>query len=268
MEGRGRGAVAGGQSHWAAVVALLAMALAGCGSPSSPSIRPTTPANPSPPGVATNFRYLNPSLYPAQDTQLAQASAQLQAVWTPYDVTVIPGQHVLDGMPTPPKVLNLTNGALSDAAAQALAWAEYRENAFIGWLEAKVQPGLNDHLRVRGLFNGIVGNTVRAGTSVDDPTCDLYAASMAVIPVDESIRAFEAGKGYSVTSTYALVDKYVGPNCATRTASGQTIYAYPSAISVETGTIRHDDVLGDIFFAESGRVCVTGTQIPACGAVQ
>lgn len=268
MEGRGRVGTAGTQLWWIAVLALLTLALAGCGSPSSPSIRSTAVASPSPSSIATNYRYLNPTLYPRQDTPLTQASAQLQAVWTAYDVTIIPGQHLLDAMPTPPKVLNLTNGKLSEAEAQALAWSEYRENAFVGWLEAKVQPGLNDHLRVHGLFNGIIGNTVRAGQSVNNPPCDLYATQMAVLPVDQSVQAFEAGKGYTVSAQYALVDRYPA-GCSITAAGGQVLFSTQTdTIAVETGVIRHDAVLGAFFFAESGRDCATPTQIPACGALR
>jgi len=114
-------------------------------------------------------------------------------------------------MPAPPKVINNTNGKLSDADAEAFAWAEYRQSAFLGWLEANVQPGLNDHLRNHGLFNGDIGNAVRAGQHVTDPPCDLYASQMAIVPVDSSITSFEAGKGYAVTSQYELVDLYKAP---------------------------------------------------------
>ena len=268
MEWRGRPATGGTPSMWIALPALLALALAGCSSPSSPSIHPTAVGSPSPSSLATNYRYLNPSLYPAQDTPLTQASAQLQAVWTAYDVTVIPGQHILDGMPAPPKVLNLTNGKLSDADVEALAWSEYRENAFVGWLEAKVQPGFNDHLRVHGLFNGIIGNAVRAGQSVNNPPCDLYATQMAVVPVDQSIQAFEAGKGYTVSAQFALVDRYPA-GCAITAADGRTLFSTQTdTVAVETGVVRHDDVLGAFFFAESGRDCATFTQIPACGVLR
>lgn len=264
MEGRSRKAVASRLS-WPLVL-VVAGVVAGCGSPVSPTATPRTAA-PTPSAVATNYRYLNPELYPEQDTPIAQASARLQAVWTPYDVTVIPGRHLLDSMPSPPHVLNMTNGGLSDADAEALAWAEYRENAFVGWLEAHTQPGLNDHVRVHGLFNGVLGNTVRAGTSVIDPRCDLYAARMAVVPVDPSVGAFEAGKGYTVSAPYALVDLYPA-GCAITTAGGQTLFSEQSnTVAVETGAIRHDDVLGDIFYAESGRDCAASTQIPACGAL-
>jgi hypothetical protein len=265
VKGRLRAASAGTQSWWMAILALLALALAGCGSPSSPSIRPTGLASPSPSSVATNYRYLNPTLYPAQDTPLIQASAQLQAVWTAYDVTVIPGQHILDAMPTPPKVLNLTNGKLSDADARALAWSEYRENAFLGWLEAKLQPGLNDHIRAHGLFNGVIGNAVRAGQAVTNPACGLYASQIAVIPVDQAVVTFEEGKGYSVTSQFALVDRYNAP-CTVSTAAGPLFTASSDVVIVETGSVRHDEVLGDVYFAESGRDCQPGSAISACGA--
>jgi hypothetical protein len=250
-------------------VVAAAVVLAGCGSPANPAPTATrTPSAASSTAAPIDYRYLNPSLYPVQDTPLAQASAQLQAVWTGYDVTTIPSRHVLGSMPTPPKVVNLTGGKLSDADAEAMAWAEYRENAFVGWLEARLQPGLNDHLRAHGLFNGIIGNTVRAGRSVNNPPCDLYATKMAVVPVDDSVRAFEAGKGYTVAGQYALVDLYPA-GCAITTTDGQTLFpAQSDTVAVESGIVRHDDVLGDIFVADSGRDCATLTQIPACGALR
>ncbi|WP_337313565.1 hypothetical protein [Candidatus Aeolococcus gillhamiae] len=251
------------------MIGLLALALvcalAGCGAPSSPTPTPPKPTL-SPSALATNYRYLNPALYPDRDTPIGQASAQLQAVWTPYDVTVIPGRHLLDSMRSPPQVLNMTNGKLSDADAEALAWAEYRENAFLGWLESNVQPRLNDHLRVHGLFNGVIGNAVRAGQAVTDPACGLYAAQIAVIPVDQTVVAFEAGKGYSVTSQFALVDRYKAP-CAVVTAAGPLFTAASDVVIIETGAIQHDDVLGDLFFAQSGRDCESGSAISACGSV-
>jgi hypothetical protein len=250
-----------------ALCALVAvLATSSCGNIATPTSASPTPAT-SASAAPINYRYLNPALFPGQDTPLAQAPAQLQQVWTPYDVTVIPSRHVLDNMPTPPTVINMTNGLLSDADAQALAGAEYRENAFIGWMEKAVQPGLNNHVRVAGLFTGVVGNAVRAGQSVNDPPCDLYAAKIAVVPVDQAIRAFEGAKGYTVSSAVALVELFQGP-CPTTTASGTTLYSYQQLVNVETGSTRHDDVLGDIFVADGGRNCTIASQIAACGAVQ
>jgi hypothetical protein len=252
-------------------VLAAAVVLAGCGSPANPA--PTaTRTPPQAPTTASpiDYRYVDPSLYPTQDTPLAQASAQLRAVWTGYDVTTIPSRHVLSGMPNPPAVLNLTQGKLTDADAQTLAWAEYRENAFVGWLEQAVQPGLNAHLRASGLFAGAIGNAVRGGHGVSNPPCDLFAAKLAVIPVDDSIRTFESSKGYAVTSAFALVTEYLAPStgCVVTqsSATGPTIIgSFTGAIvGVETGAIRHDEVLGNDFFAESGNTCTPTTAVTAC----
>jgi hypothetical protein len=248
-----------------ALCALVALLAASCGNTATPTSASPTPAT-SASAAPSNYRYLNPALFPEQDTPLAQAPAQLQQVWTPYDVTVIPGRHVLDNMPEPPKVINMTNGKLSDADAQALAWSEYRENSFIGWMERWAQPGLNQHLRAPGLFNGPIGNAVRAGKGVVDPACDLYASAIAVVPTDASIVGFEAGKGYLVSSTYALVTKYSGP-CNVTLLDGSTVYSSATSVGVETGALRQDEVLGPIFFSESGRPCNAPNQIPACGLV-
>lgn len=252
--------------HASALAALVAAGLlAACGGgATSPRPSATGRASVAP---APDYRYLNPAVFPETDTPLAQASAELKAVWTPYDVTLIPSRHVLDNMPTPPKVINKTNGGLSDADAEALAWAEYRENAFIGWMEANVQPGLNGHLRVDGLFAGATGNAARGGTAVNDPPCDLFAQEIAVVPATSDVVQFEAGKGYQVTAPYALVDMYQG-NCTVKTAGGQTLFVNASpSVDVEVGSIRHDDVLGDVFFSEGGRPCDPGATLLACGAL-
>ena len=252
-----------------ALCALVAvLAASSCGNTATPTSASPTQAT-SASAAPSNYRYLNPALFPEQDTPLAKAPAQLQQVWTPYDVTVIPSRHVLDNMPEPPKVINMTNGKLSDADAQALAWAEYRQSALLGWMEAAIQPGLNGHLRVGGLFTGTIGNAVRAGKSVVNPPCDLYAHAIGVVPVDQAITGFEAARGYTVTSGYALVERYSSTDCVVATKDGQTLFTFASAVNIETGTIRHDDVLGDIFYADSGRDCLpSGAQQPtACGAV-
>jgi hypothetical protein len=251
-----------------ALSALVALLVASsCGNTAAPTSASPTSA-PSSSAGPTNYRFLNPALFPEQDTPLAQASAQLQQVWTPYDVTVIPGRHVLDNMPEPPRVINMTNGKLSDADAQALAWAEYRENAFLGWLELHKQPGLNNHLRSAGLFTGVIGNAVRAGKSVTNPPCGLYAQEIAVVPVDATITQFESGKGYPVTSSFALVDKYTAP-CTVAVTGGTALFSASSpVVIVETGAARHDDVLGYLFFAESGRDCQLNAAIAACGDVK
>jgi len=261
----GRNAFAG---TLAAIAVLLSVSACGNSSTSSSSSRPTASSSTSVKASATpapgvNYRALNPALFPEVDTPIAQATPQLKQVWTAYDVTVIPSRHTLDTMPEPPKVINKTGGQVSDADAQAMAWAEYRENAFIGWMELHTQPGLNNHLRDSGLFTGDIGDAVRAGKSVTAPPCDLYAGTMAVVTVDQPIVAFEQGRGFSVTAAYALVGKYAP--CTTSITGGAPLFSssVPGTI-VETGSIRPDDVLGSIYYSESGRDCPSGNSVPAC----
>jgi hypothetical protein len=171
-------------------------------------------------------------------------------------------------MPDPPTVINMTNGRLSDADAQAMASAEYRENAFLGWLELHTQPGLNNHIRSAGLFTGVIGNAVRSGKSVTNPPCGLYAQGIAVVSVDATVAQFEGGKGYPVTSSFALVDKYAAP-CTVAVTGGAVLFSASSpVVIVETGAVRHDDVLGEVFLAESGRDCELNAAIAACGDVK
>ena len=249
------------------LTAIVLLAASSCGN-SGASTSSLPAAGTSATAAPVNYRYLNPALFPEKDTPLSQASAQLQQVWTAYDVTIIPSRHVLDNMPAPPTVINKTNGALTDADAQALAWAEYRQSAFIGWMEGAIQPKFDSHLRAQGLFNGPIGGLVRSGAPVTDPACDLYATAIAVVPVDGAIKTFEAGRGYTATSGYALITKYSGnPTCTVAAGDGKSLFSFGSSVGIETGTLRQDDVLGAFFYQDSGRDCSAGApqQPAACG---
>jgi len=169
---------------------------------------------------------------------------------------------VLDKMPAPPKVLNLTHGGMSDADAAALAIALYRQSAFIGWMEASVQPKFNDHLRDTGEFNTPVGEASRRGEVVVNPPCDLYPVKVAVVPVDQAILDFQTSLGYRVTSAFAVVEQYQGPCAITaQTPNGPRIvgsFGDPNPPVIETGQVRSDPILGPLYYSESKNVCPPG----------
>lgn len=266
-----------------AVVGLAVLAVGAC-SPShggaSATSSPSSTTIPPPATSSANSSALpNPSDWPDQDTPISQASAQLQTVWDPYGVTLIPSRHVFDSMPAVPAVLNKTNGALSAAQAQQIGVAYYRTDALWGWADAHDQMKLQLYLSNQGFLNGPSGQAESAGEPVTDPSCDLYPVKLAVVPVDQSIVSFEAGVGDTVTSQYALVEQYSAPCSVTATtAEGpQVLESWQGpALILETGEARADPVLGLSWFAESARSCPSsglptlpsefGTPPPASGA--
>src|SRR5690348_6541158 len=133
----------GGRRLLAAAIVALIAALAACGSSTTSTSAPgsvtTSDAQSGGSGTATptavSPTVLDPFLFPEQDTPLSKATQQLQQIWTPYKVSIIPSRHTLETMPQVRTVANLTGGALSDADAQSFLVAEYRDNAFSGWAE-------------------------------------------------------------------------------------------------------------------------------------
>ena len=112
------------------VLGVAVLALGGC-SPTAPLTSPGKPSGsltiPTPATAAVGATTVpNPSDWPDQDTPIGQASVQLQMVWDPYGVTVIPSRHVFDAIPPVPTVLDKTNGALTQSQVQQMGLALYR----------------------------------------------------------------------------------------------------------------------------------------------
>ena len=243
-------------------VGLAVLAVGAC-SPShggaSATSSPSSTTIPPPATSSANSSALpNPSDWPDQDTPISQASAQLQMVWDPYGVTLIPSRHVFDSIPAVPAVLNKTNGALSAAQAQQIGVAYYRTDTLWGWADAHDQMKLQLYLSNQGFLNTPEGQAEGAGEPVTDPVCDLYPVKLAVVQVDQSIVSYEAGVGFSVDSPYALAEEYKSPCSVTATtAEGPQVldsWQWPTLI-LETGSARTDPLLGLTWFEESARAC-------------
>jgi hypothetical protein len=263
----------------AAVVATCLSAILGCsgGSPvGTPSPHPSSAHTPK--QSAATVPALQPpdwSLFPDQDTPIASAPAPLVAAWTPYGVTVIPGRHVLDGVPPTPPVRNVTGGAVSDADAQRWAAAEMRTDGYVGWMEANGQPGFNDHLRTHAFLAGPIGASVLAQHHVMNPPCDLFPTAIAVVPVDAAIQSFFGSRGLETKASFALVMTYSrgADVCVVTetTSSGPHVLASVPAgggTGIEGGSLRHDTLLGDLWFSDSAGDCRAGQMPAACEANQ
>jgi hypothetical protein len=189
---------------------------------------------------------------------------------------VIPSRHVLDNVPTAPKVINMTSGAVCDADAQAWLQAGFRVNGYVGWMGENGQLIFNRHLRtdVYLVPGNVVGDALRRGSTVVDPDCDLYADKAALVPVDDNVRTFLAShRGQTTTASYALVERYKSSqpcNVVEVTASGpKLLESQPieGSIIIESGSFRVDPVLGPIFYADAVGSCSPGKMTAACSLV-
>lgn len=262
----------------AAVVACLA-AIVGCSGSSpvgTPSPHPSSARTPNASASGTAMPVLRPpdwSLFPDQDTPIASAPAALVAAWTPYGLSVIPGRHVLDGVPATPPVRNLTGGAVTDADVQRWAAAELRTDGYVGWMEANGQPGFNDHLRARAFLAGPIGAAVLAQHHVTNPPCDLFPTAIAVVSVDAAIQSFFGSRGLQTKASFALVMTYSpGADACVVTEPTSTGPHFLASVpagggtGIEGGSLRHDALLGDIWFSDSAGDCRAGEMPSACEA--
>lgn len=236
---------------------VMVVALSACGSPSpSRTASPTPTATPTPrPSAATGA-----CASVTTTTPIEQVPAACAALWAPYGVTKVPPANLTDSTPVPPTVINGTNGAVSDADARALALAANTTGVWLRWSEANSQYQLTRHIESAQVVNASIEQLLRQGTKVVDPDCDLFADKYEVFAMSPEGSAFFQSFGQATDhDAVVLVEYYPGPCAIEEQPSGgslRTLVATPSAVvSVATGSVHHDPVLGAIWFADGAAFC-------------
>ncbi|MDQ2960816.1 MAG: hypothetical protein M3R48_07170, partial [Candidatus Dormibacteraeota bacterium] len=204
-------------------------------------------------------------------TPIADVSPACAALWSPYGVTKVPPANLADGTPVPPAVVNETNGAVSDAQANAWALADSRGSRWFQWAEANVQPGLLGHLGIVGLVPGVEMQALAAGNSVVQPECAVFPTAVRLFPLQAADVPFFATLGESVGVGYVFVDSYPA-NCSVTavTPDGQSkvIESYPTASrTFNPGYLAADALLGTVWYVNGGANCGNpGAPIQWCAA--
>jgi len=236
--------------------AVAAIGIAGCGS-STPSTTSSAVATVTPRPVQI------PSTFPAHDTPIDQAPAALAAKWRPYGVRVIPGREVFAHVPT----TELTPASNQVPNAREILDANTRTNALIGWAEAHQETTLLTHLQSAALNTGPIFAALGSGPVIDPP-CDLYFSSAFAVPLDPAVVVYlKREKGNDVHGAQAVLaytGNAAGVDCAVTLAAPG---ASPSPIGrvgqgqrgFDAGEIRHDHVLGTLWWDEGGAGCDTGS---------
>lgn len=248
-------------------VAVAAM-VASCGTPAPHSTTSPTPHSTTPPRPSAAA---GPCASVTTTTPIAQVPAACAALWAPYGVTKVPPANLTDATPAPPPVTNATRGAVSDADAQAWALAVNRTGMWLRWSEANDQYALTTYLEARQVVNATLDQAMRRGTSVIDPDCDLFATQYRLFPLTTEGSAFFTSFGQATHDSYVFVERYPGP-CAIlgKDAAGSThtLLSTPnSVVSLSAGTVRHDPLLGDIWFGDGAAFCTnSGAPTAWCSA--
>jgi len=238
-------------------LAGLGLVASGCssGQPAAlhASTRPSATASSGASGPCASVHTTTPI------TDVPDACAEL---WAPYQVTAVPPIDILEQehVPPAPKVVNRTNGAVSDADAQRWANASNRDSGWYKWAYAADQPGVLRHLVGSALMNAGQESALAAGAAIDVPDCDLYPTSNALFPMDRSASSYFKQKGFSLADHYALIVTYRGPCTLTitypdghQTTEGP-FFAQPT-VGFAPGQLVSDPVLGDLWYADAGGNC-------------
>ena len=235
---------------------LIVLTLSSCGTPApSPSTtpRPTSSALPRPSAAAGACASVTTT------TAIDQVPAACATLWAPYGVTKVPPANLTDSTPAPPLVVNATNGAVSDADARAWALAANRTSVWLRWSEANGQAGLTTHVEGTRVINATIDQLMRAGVAVREPDCDLFANRYGLFPITPSGKGFLTSLGEVTMASFVLVGRYTGPCSLTAQYPDgrlETLFPAPGEVTtILAGSLRHDPLLGDLWFVDAGSVC-------------
>jgi hypothetical protein len=245
-----------------ALVCAWVLAASGCGATLSVATPTTAPT--SRPGVArapSPEDMGGPCAGVKVTTPIGDVAPACQALWAPYGVTLVPPSNELamEHVPNAPPVVNMTDGAVSDATAQHWADASNWDSGWWKWAQANDQLFLLEHLVGPALIPAAEVDALQGGGSVDQPDCDLYPLSSKLFAVGAEGKAYFARKRLPTDDDYLFVVVYSGPCTETvRHAGGlaTSIVDFTEDTTVFTpGVFRSDPVLGDLWFGDAGGNC-------------
>jgi len=160
----------------------------------------------------------------------------------------------------------MTNGAVSDAEAQRWAVANNRGNAWYKWAEAHAQPPVLAKLQLESLVPLKEERALAANARIEQPNCALYPENYALFAIDAAARHYFLGLQHPTSAGYALAANYpAGCGATAKYPDGHAEAvdpAGPAAIALIPGSLVHDPLLGEIWFADSIGNCDVGNPPP------
>lgn len=202
---------------------------------------PAIPA--SPPPAASRVQR------PDDDTPIGQASAQLQAVWSPYSVQLVPGRAVASTLPAVPKVDNGTAGVITDATAQTWAVGLMRDVAWQRWSWLNLQLNFQQHIGGSSLFNGPLASAATSGGKPTLPNCALVPTGLRLVTISATARS---SAYHAASDEYEFIASYPSQCSATLTfPDGHTQSLDLAQTTVDIfGSLRPDPLLGDLWYPD------------------
>lgn len=188
---------------------------------------------------------------PSVTTPLTEASAALQAVWSPYAVTEVPSASAVFGQPTPPKVRNQTHGAVSNSVAQQWASAFYQDAAWTAWGWENNQMSFMNHINDPSITGSSpLQEDASQGATPAMPNCAVYPTGMTLdlMTTADQQQLFEQVDQFKWVLTFPsnCNVRFTYPNGTTNTVSLSM-----NAHLIDFGQVRDDPLLGEIWYTDS-----------------
>lgn len=267
-------------------VGVLGVLLTACGSAAAigprASATPSVTMAPSPsPTVAASAV----GMYPAVDTPLSKAPAAMAAAWEALGIeTTIPGNDIFTNAPPMVTVVNHTEGVLSDADAQAIGAAIWREDTLIQWAEAHDEPAFiaqtlvgpeSDNILVPAAQAALAGGPQTGGGTVIDPDCDMFPTSITVWQHTAGVDDWLAVAGFHISAPDVAILPFNEAGCLlTITVKGKTTTQVADTLAphgvdraIFVGEVADDPTLGPYFKVEASDSCLRpGAVLAMCKA--
>jgi hypothetical protein len=111
------------------------------------------------------------------------------------------------------------------------------------------------------LIPGTELSALSKGAHINEPDCSSFGTKYAFFPIGSSGQQFYASLGQHTTSAFVLAETYPGPCRIQATYPDghvEVLFSYSTAgTTVFAGSVRHDPVLGDIWYSEAAADCNT-----------
>lgn len=235
----------------------ICLLIAGCsGAASTPTPRAST--TPS----ASASAAVNACASVRTTTPIDKVPTACQLLWEPYHVTMVPPADELqqEHVPAAPTVKNMTNGAVSQSDAQHWADADNWGSGWFKWAEANDQPFVLSFLAGPANLSPQEQTALSVGARITQPDCNIYPKSLQLYVVGPDGTAYFTHKGLPADDPYVLVATFPGGSCSIDVSypdgRTSTLAGLSSTSPVfEPGKLRHDPLLGDIWFTDAGGSC-------------
>lgn len=267
-------------------VGMVGVLLTACGSAAATGPRSSATSSaavaPTPSGAATPSAI---GMYPPVDTPLSKAPAAMAAAWEALGIeTTIPGNDIFTKAPAMVPVINHTEGVLSDADAQAIGVAIWREDSLIQWAEANDEPAFiaqtlagpeSDNFLLPAVQAALAGGPQTGGGTVIDPDCDMFPTSITVWPHTAGVDDWLAVAGFHISAPDVAILPFNEADCLlTITVKGKTTTQPADPLAphgvdraIFVGEVADDPTVGPYFKVEASDSCLRpGAVLAMCRA--